>query len=513
MVQPLNLFLVLSQVLAAYAIVLDIPHSPRAGRQIVDASYQAFSIEFFSFLDYSSNSTYSNPLNYNLVKNIREIGKRPINVRIGGSSQNHVWWAPDQEEGLRAWFWPDSTGYQKTYNVTIGPKFYDAFDAWPSDTEFTLGLPFSYYNYSYLESNIEIARRAHVKLGNRLTGLQVGNEMKAPAFRFLEPQTPSDYVPHWLNYVYNISNAVFGKQNERVWTIGAFQAPTWINCSDPLSIDCWSIRSILELGINAEDLGVAADVHEYMETSSSNYVDRQFLMNHNNTIYYPDSNAELAAYAKSKGLDYWLGETNSISGHGKINVSDTFAAALWNIDYTLYCAQTNISRLGFHQGIGWKYSAWNPIEMWVYPSGVMASYYAWLVVQTALAGAGKQVELLISEKHLVAYAIYEVGRHRRLDTNLSSIVIVNLEDWDSTNDATSRPYVEFELPRNISRKAQLSRLTAAGADVKAARAITFAGQLVNETGMIEGDRHVEKLDRSGKVKVLSSEAVLISFAH
>lgn len=56
------------------------------------------------------------------------------------------------------------------------------------------------------------------------------------------------------------------------------------------------------------------------------------------------------------GLDYILGETNSYSCHGAPNVSNVAGAALWGLDYALYASQIGISRLQFHQGIGFKYN-------------------------------------------------------------------------------------------------------------------------------------------------------------
>lgn len=59
---------------------------------------------------------------------------------------------------------------------------------------------------------------------------------------------------------------------------------------------------------------------------------------------------------QQKGLQYVLGETNSYSCHGAPGVSNTAGAALWALDYILYAAQIGISRVHFHDGIGYKYN-------------------------------------------------------------------------------------------------------------------------------------------------------------
>lgn len=62
------------------------------------------------------------------------------------------------------------------------------------------------------------------------------------------------------------------------------------------------------------------------------------------------------AAVKQKGLIYVLGETNSYSCHGAPGVSNTAGAALWGLDYALLAGQLGITRVYFHQGIGYKYN-------------------------------------------------------------------------------------------------------------------------------------------------------------
>lgn len=58
----------------------------------------------------------------------------------------------------------------------------------------------------------------------------------------------------------------------------------------------------------------------------------------------------------NKGLEYFLGDTNSYSCHGAPGVSNSAGAALWALDYILYASQIGISRVHFHEGIGYKYN-------------------------------------------------------------------------------------------------------------------------------------------------------------
>lgn len=48
-----------------------------------------------------------------------------------------------------------------------------------------------------------------------------------------------------------------------------------------------------------------------------------------------------------------------VSQHGSstfVGVSNTAGGALWALDYSLFATQVGISRLHFHEGIGYKYN-------------------------------------------------------------------------------------------------------------------------------------------------------------
>jgi hypothetical protein len=62
--------------------------------------------------------------------------------------------------------------------------------------------------------------------------------------------------------------------------------------------------------------------------------------------------ANASAFSKSHGLEYVIGETNSIACQGLAGVSDIFGAAVWAIDYALYAASLNVSAMYWHMGTG-----------------------------------------------------------------------------------------------------------------------------------------------------------------
>ena len=91
---------------------------------------------------------------------------------------------------------------------------------------------------------------------------------------------------------------------------------------------------------------------------------------------------------------------------------------------------------------------------------------------------------------------------------MTGVTVINLNEWNSTQPATQRPYTEVDLPKEFDgRGAEVRRLTALGAEVTGN--ITLAGRYVSNDGDIEGREVIEKVV-GGKVLVGASEAVLIT---
>lgn len=199
------------------------------------------------------------------------------------------------------------------------------------------------------------------------------------------------------------------------------------------------------------------------------------------------------------GVEYVLGETNSISCQGAFNISDVMASAVWAVDYVLYLSSLKVSRVHFHMGTRYRYSPWQPIYYNDTDAHVKPIYYGNLFNAAVFAGGDKQTEVLVNETNFGAYAVYNKGKPE-------SIVAVNLNMWNSTMDTAQRPYTALSLPRTWN-KARVSRLTNPGVDT--ADNITFAGQYVNGEGRIVGKKSYDKIV-DGTVYVAAGEAVLIS---
>jgi hypothetical protein len=84
-------------------------------------------------------------------------------------------------------------------------------------------------------------------------------------------------------------------------------------------------------------------------------------MNHTTTVSYFSQWSTSINAAHAAGLAFNMGETGSVSCHGKAGVSNTVGAALWEMDYVLNGAVLGMQGVYFHMGSPFYYSAWRPV--------------------------------------------------------------------------------------------------------------------------------------------------------
>jgi hypothetical protein len=157
----------------------------------------------------------------------------------------------------------------------------------------------------------------------------------------------------------------------------------------------------------------------------------------------------LRRISRDSGIPWRMCETNSFFGGGHPGLSDTFAGALWTLDYLLLLAQygcagvnieTGVNQLGF-------LSSYSPIRTDVAGQvGAGAPYYGMLAFAAACVEGAEilPVEITGSGSELTAYAVRKQGRVR-------TGVVLN---W-SQSSQTAASIAGFGL-----RSPQVLRLTA-----------------------------------------------------
>ncbi|KAI0474603.1 hypothetical protein F4859DRAFT_481356 [Xylaria cf. heliscus] len=484
-------------------IVLSPPGSPARGRQVVDAAYSSFSVEFSFMADYAGNNTHPNLFSKQVVQNLYDIsGAYPI-FRVGGSTQNSAVYYPNQTEAIIAPF--SSPADDQPSKSMLGPAFMQSFRQLPTGTKYIYGLNFfnpeneTLFNVGDgLAQCVLEANAAYKALGDSLYAFEIGNEVDGWPGGQRRPAnwTIQSYVTQWNQYATAISRNLTGTDAARLFQGCAFEAPRHLE-----NRTRWNVQNAELDGMRPDKAKTVSD-HEYMganchytgvgPTIETTLFDRSNMLQR---VWYHDY---LGNATSQSGISYVIGETNSISCQGAFYISDVMASAVWAVDYVLYLSSLKVERVHFHMGTRYRYSPWQPVFYNDTDPHIKPLYYGNLFTAAVFAGGHKQTEVLVNETHFGAYGVYGSGR-------LESIVAVNLNMWNSTFEPAARPYTALTLPRTWAG-ARVSRLTNPGVDI--AGNITLAGQNVGSDGRIVGKKNYEKVE-AGQVLVGAGEAVLV----
>lgn len=209
-------------------------------------------------------------------------------------------------------------------------------------------------------------------------------------------------------------------------------------------------------------------------------------MNHSSTVHSVQQHVQLHQTLKADnltpGMPYILGETNSLYNEGKPGLSNSFGAALWGVDFNLYCASQSIRRTHMHQGTDYRYASWQPVQTNKTSMGTKAPYYGNVMVAAMLSGNTsskknttddvRMVNLPLQYETEAAYATYVNGY-------LARIAVINMREYNYTALAQRRPTAKysFQLSQPAPTELAVQRLMANGSN--AVTGITWDGWSYN----------------------------------
>jgi hypothetical protein len=253
-------------------------------------------------------------------------------------------------------------------------------------------------------------------------------------------------------------------------------------------------------------------------------------MNHSETVRSVNLQRTVLKQLPYSSVPFILGETNSLYNQGKPGLSNSFGAALWGLDFNLYCASVGIKRVHMHMGTDYRYAAWQPVGTNETTIGTKPPYYGSVAVAAVLGDLThndvRVVNLPLAMPFEAAYATY-VG------DSLARIAIINMRQYNYTVNGTSgisnpakrqsKEYV-FNVPDYCADLVNIKRLSANGSD--AITGITWDGwsynweleegkpvRLENITvGETVGIKtQATRVERSVKIEVDDSSAAVLEF--
>ncbi|KAG1725351.1 glycoside hydrolase family 79 protein [Suillus paluster] len=483
----------------------------------------SLSIEQDRWVDWAG-TTEPNKFFNNVLDNLVQITNTPPFVRIGGSSEDHTDFSYDieYEEDI----FPASTAitpYPRATNITVGPGFYDIISHLPEGTQVHWGVNQREDNLTatYLETVAlmnAFSSPAVVDKNITLKFIEVGNE---PDLYYINGGRNGSwnvrgYVYEWEKFALNVSTTAKLSNTSYTKLIGAAFAGSSHN-----NLSGFSPQAIFNIGILKLPAGQLIETisqHQYSgsfctggKAMLQDLMTKSYIRG-NISMFSPDIEATIA-----NGLNYILGETNSMSCNGASEVSNTAGAALWLLDYSLYATQVGISRLHFHEGVGYKFNLIQPVTLDysildgspIAPLAphIQPPYYAAIIVAEAIGSSGtaQVVEIAIDENNVSGYAFYEHG-------TLSKAVFINTIAYFSGAGARTSTHIDFSFTGSGHTVKEMSVKTLKIGYASDTNHLTWGGQTYETSdGIVSGPLTLEILPISSGVDLQETEAILVTF--
>ncbi|HEX3626712.1 MAG TPA: hypothetical protein VH280_14970 [Verrucomicrobiae bacterium] len=210
----------------------------------------------------------------------------------------------------------------------------------------------------------------------------------------------------------------------------------------------------------------------------------------------------------SNGLPYRLEEANSFYDGGAKDVSDTFASALWALDYQWWWAEHQASGINFHTGDKVATSETNKpcryAVFWTVPGGYNVHPIGYALKMFSLAAHGSLLPVSIedSDLNLRAYAATS-GK------NEVCLTLINREHGDSSRRA------EIVMNPGLKKaRARFMLLTCPENNVAAKTDVTLGGAEIHDNGTWRGKWTRLKSTADGKFvfDLPPATAALVQFA-
>lgn len=263
-------------------------------------------------------------------------------------------------------------------------------------------------------------------LGGSLLAFACGNE---PEFFQSDGVRPKDYtVGDYLSDAANCMEAIdTGDPNAPIEGPDTVTEPTWPTAYAANEVGMIKLFGIhfypLPCGLNGET--PAERAAELFSQSESNRETGWFNW--------------AAADAKSDKAQLWMTEVNTACGGGDPGLSNTFASALWVVDYLLSGAEHGVSGMNVQGSLTAckGYQGYSPLcEVSTNEYAAEPIYYGMLF--THLLGTGELLPVTVSGGDIVAFALKSAtgGIHVILENLGKQQAVVGLSAPNSTSSAT-----------------------------------------------------------------------------
>lgn len=482
--------------------------------QVLGPSYAGLGIEPSNLFSFTGGDS-PNQLSINLLQHLTNYSGAPPHLRLGGNTGDYMVWDashtaynlgknPNQQE----------TGPSPADASVFGPGYLEALERFPTGMPVTFQLNMAYDQSDYLDRIDEAAAAVVDGLNNtKLYSFEIGNEPDLYLQSWNEQRNGTwngqVYTQQWLARAESVCQNVLQSRKMNCTFFEAAQTASTISTT-------FTLKDLVSNGINAEQNGSTYlsswNQHDYFYFVDVSTYDLtlNIMMNFDNTENQFKYWASEISYALTTGIPYNLREMANVGPTGLANISNTFGAALWFLNFYCYAATLNISSVEMHMTDNSYASPWQPIFINEKNPNVRPSYYA-LAAMTQLIGSGNGTTRLASlatqNSFVRAYAAYA-------NDDFASMVIINAQQVNST--AANKGSIDFtlSLPQYSGQTLYLSYLSASGAEVinnVTWNGISYEGDSLGTASQVEDQSGQNvSIDNNGgaTITVRDSQAVI-----
>ncbi|KAK6497576.1 hypothetical protein TWF481_011983 [Arthrobotrys musiformis] len=364
-----------------------------ASAPTIDRSFIGYSLEHNAIPQFVLTKMLTNIMDIWASKT----GGRP-GIRLGGTAMDKTTWVPNfTSQAIMWWANPVSEYIAGPVYLTTLKNYF------PSDTQITFGL--NLVNTTGNWSNAVEFAVAATQAVPQVNLFEIGNEPDLYVQGKVRPTNwvGKDYANEWMSVATQVQAAIPGVR---------FQPAVFAKTLK----DGFDIGSLIRYGADTSQFNIPTySYHFYAQSACSGNPNLNGLVNHNTLVDLLSRFESDIAAAESVGSRFTLAESNSVSCSGAIDVSDTFASALWVVDYALYVASKNVERVYLHSGPQTPYTPFVPRGNSGLSAGVRPLSYGvyFLAEALALPSQGSSTRFLVcpvslpgNPSDISAYGLY-----------------------------------------------------------------------------------------------------------
>jgi hypothetical protein len=242
----------------------------------------------------------------------------------------------------------------------------------------------------------------------------------------------------------------------------------------------FEVKDLVADGIDSTNAVFHYNQHDYFYyiSVSGFAITRQYMMNHGNIVSQFTAWATQQQQSIAAGAPYLLGEMAAVGPQGLAGVTDVFGCALWSLDFFLYAATINVTRVLMHMTDVGNQSAWQPINIGDIAPWVRPAYYGHIITSTLIGSNNDTTiaEIDLRSQELQDYAglasAYVVYR----GNTIYAAVVINMKEFNETDTESSQTQLNFTInvpPAYAGNNLTVFKLSAPGAD--SFKGVTWAG--------------------------------------